>query len=191
MTIMGNLAIFASGSGTNANAIMNFFDSLEHQVVLVITNRREAGVLKYAANHEIPATYLRSKYLKDDQYLLRLLEEYEVDGIALAGYLKMIPRPLIESYQDRIWNIHPSLLPEFGGSGMYGLYVHEKVLEEGTHASGITIHYVNEKYDQGEIILQAQCEIAEGETVSTLVDKIRELEHRYYPRMLGLLMDRS
>ncbi len=189
--IMGNLAIFASGSGTNANAIIEFFKDSKHQVVLILTNRRRAGVTEIARSNGIPCVYISPENLNDGNLLLKTLDEYQIDFVALAGYLKMIPSECISRFEDRMVNIHPALLPKFGGKGMYGSKVHQEVKESEELVSGITIHYVNEFYDQGKIIFQASCNVENTSSAKDISARVRTLEHQYYPRVIDLLMSQN
>jgi formyltetrahydrofolate-dependent phosphoribosylglycinamide formyltransferase len=190
-----NIAIFASGAGSNAEKIIQtlpaFFaadKNIRVKIALIITDNPSAGVIQLAGKNEIPAEMigLKNKSAKDaaDSYM-ELLKKYHIHFIVLAGYLKMIPATVIKAYPHRIINIHPALLPAYGGVGMYGNRVHEAVIAAGEKKSGISIHRVNEIYDNGEIIFQAECDIAEGETPASLAAKIHALEHRHYPEVIA------
>jgi phosphoribosylglycinamide formyltransferase 1 len=176
------LAIFASGAGSNAQQIINYFrDSSLAKVVLIVCNKRGAGVISIAQKENIPLLLIEKEpFFKGDGYLPNL-QEAKTDLIVLAGFLWKIPQSLIDAYPRRIINIHPALLPKFGGKGMYGQYVHEAILNAGEVESGITIHYVDEHYDNGDIIFQTACPVIEGDTAESLAHRIHQLEHLHYP----------
>lgn len=182
---MKNLAIFASGSGTNAENIINYFsNSQEIMVKLVLANREKAGVLERANRLQIPALFMPTNEIKAVDNLLELLRSHQIDYIILAGFMSLIPSELIRAFPNRILNIHPALLPNYGGKGMYGHHVHEAVIKNKETESGISIHYVNEQYDEGRIILQAHCPVFENDTAEHLANRIHKLEHRYYPQCI-------
>lgn len=184
-----NIAIFASGAGSNAEVIINnlYKYKPDHKinVALIVSNNAMAGVLKIAVNYNIPVEVLDLKttasYNNSTAYL-EILSRYKIDFIVLAGYLKKIPVEVIKKYPQKIINIHPALLPAYGGAGMYGRHVHEAVVAAGEKQSGITIHYVDELYDHGKIIFQATCEVEYGETGESLAKKIHLLEHQHYSK---------
>ena len=184
---MQNIAVFASGSGSNAQRIIGYFKNHHAaRVALVVTNRKLAGVIQRAENLGVAVEYVpKSKFTDDVESVLRLLESYKIDFVVLAGFLLQIPQALVSRYHHRMLNIHPALLPDFGGAGMYGPRVHEAVLAAGRPRSGITIHYVDNEYDRGEIVFQAEVDITANETVDSLQDKIQKLEHEHYPRVIG------
>ena len=161
------IAILASGSGSNAENIFNYFSEIKSsiEISLIITNKSDAFVLKRAEKLNIPAVVISGKDMKDESLVTELLKKYEIDFIVLAGYLLKIPDFLIRMYNNKIVNIHPALLPSYGGKGMYGDNVHKAVVEAGEKESGITIHYVNENYDEGKIIFQAKCEVLDRKSV--------------------------
>ena len=177
-----NIAIFASGKGSNAQAIIDrLASSSSGKVTLVVCNKPGAGVLSIAQKEQIPVLLVdREQFFNGNHYLPELMK-YKIDLIVLAGFLWKIPGALINVWSKKIINIHPALLPAYGGSGMYGHFVHEAVIANKEKQSGITIHYVDELYDHGEIILQAKCDVEENETPSTLATRIHELEHQHYP----------
>tara|TARA_B100000795_G_C22739582_1_gene414733 strand:+ start:53 stop:631 length:579 start_codon:yes stop_codon:yes gene_type:complete len=176
------LAIFASGSGSNAENICNYFaNSSEIEVVLMCINNRDAYIVKRAEKLDIPVVFISKSELNNFDDLHKKLQSVKVDIIILAGFLLKLPAIMIEYYPNRILNIHPSLLPKYGGKGMYGNKVHKAVLENKETESGISIHFVNQNYDEGEIILQEKCVISEDETLETLTEKIHQLEHNYFP----------
>lgn len=180
-----NLAIFASGSGSNAEKIITYFQ--EHarvQVKAIFTNKAQAGVVSRAQKLQIPLLIFDRQQFYESGMVLDQLLEMEIEAVILAGFLWLVPPAIIRAYPGKILNIHPALLPKFGGPGMYGMHVHQAVLAAGEKKSGITIHEVNEEYDQGRIVFQATCEIAPGETPQSLVNKIHKLEHQHYPRVI-------
>ncbi len=184
---MNNIAIFASGSGTNAQAIIDYFQSENRSahVELVLSNRADAYVLQRAANSNIKTVTFSTKELKDNPLeVLSVLQNHAIDFIVLAGFMVLMPSEIVAAYPNKIVNIHPALLPKYGGKGMYGDNVHRAVVEAKESFSGITIHYVNEKYDDGAIVFQAQTELSKGETPESLAQKIHTLEHKYYPQTI-------
>ena len=181
---MKRIAVFASGSGSNAENLINYFNDSElADISVIFCNRKEAGVRQRAERHSVPFIYFTPDQLKDGTVLGKL-KQYRIDFIVLAGFLLKIPKDLIEAYPDRIVNIHPALLPDYGGKGMYGMRVHEAVVEAGEQETGITIHYVNENYDQGEIIFQATVEVYEDDSPEDVAEKVHELEYKYYPQVV-------
>ncbi len=188
---MHSIVIFASGAGTNAAAIINHFKHHANaKVALIVCNNPEAGVLEIARREEIPYLLIDKRTLHET-LLLEQLSSFSPSLIVLAGFLWKIPESLVRAFPGKIINIHPALLPSFGGKGMYGERVHEAVIASGGKESGITIHYVNEHYDEGDIILQARCHIAPGDTPETLAVKIHRLEHYYLPRTTAFLLEQS
>ena len=176
------LAIFASGSGSNAENICNYFaESSDIEVVLICTNKRDAFIVKRANKLNIPV-YIFTKYeLNNFVDLHKKLQSIDVDVIILAGFLLKLPTIMVDNYPNRIINIHPSLLPKYGGKGMYGRNIHKAVIENKETESGISVHFVNKNYDEGEIILQKKCAISSNETIETLIQKIHKLEYNYFP----------
>jgi phosphoribosylglycinamide formyltransferase-1 len=186
---MHNLVIFASGKGSNAAAIINYFAANDKAAVsLIVTNRQDAGVLEIAVREHIPFLIINRKTM-GETLLLNQLKQYNPSLLILAGFLWKIPEIIIEAFAGRIVNIHPALLPAYGGKGMYGYHVHEAVLAGGDEQSGITIHLVNSEYDEGAILLQVRCPVLPGDTPETLAGRIHELEHFYYPRTIHFLLD--
>lgn len=180
-----SIAILASGSGSNAENIALYFKEKDiAKVNLIVTNNPEAYVIKRAANLGIPYVILNSKEDYHGKAFLKVLSDYSVDLIVLAGFLWLLPANVIEKYPSRIVNIHPALLPKYGGKGMYGDRVHKAVSKGGDPFTGITIHYVNQEYDEGEIIHQAQCEITPGENPDSIAEKVHQLEYEHYPRVI-------
>jgi phosphoribosylglycinamide formyltransferase 1 len=182
---MINVAVFASGSGSNAEKIAeHFIDRQDSRIRLIFTNNKDAGVITRARNLNIPCEIISNDRFKDGNDVLKKLEENKIDFIVLAGFLLLIPKILIERYKGRIINIHPALLPLHGGKGFYGNNVHKAVIASGSLMSGITIHHVNEKFDDGEIIFQAACHVDKDETPESLAEKIHKLEYKYFPTVI-------
>lgn len=182
---MHRIAIFASGSGTNAKKIMEKFqDHPTISVRLVLSNNPDAYVLSRARQFNIPTLTFSRPELYQSNHIMDILSVQGIDYIVLAGFLWLIPAYILKAYPNRIVNIHPALLPNYGGKGMYGRRVHEAVIAGGEKESGISIHYVNEKYDDGQIIFQAKCPVEPGDTPETLAARIHELEHKYYPEVI-------
>lgn len=187
--IMRNIAIFASGSGTNAENIIKYFSTGNSaKVTLVLSNRREAFVLKRAAALNVNTVFFDRADLYTKDTVAGYLLESNIDFIVLAGFLWLIPEKILNIFNRRIINIHPALLPSYGGKGMYGEKVHEAVIAAGDRESGITIHYVNSFYDEGDIIFQARCKIEPGDTPETLASKIHALEYKYFPEVIEKLV---
>ena len=184
-----NIAILASGAGSNAQKILEYFsDRMDIAVRLIISNKKEAGVLNIAKLASIDTFVVTRDTFYSTTDLLIELDKRNIDFIVLAGFLWLIPPYLIQHYPDRIINIHPALLPKYGGKGMYGHFVHEAVhLAKDTH-SGITIHYVNEKYDEGSIVFQERCEILPSDQPEDIAKKVQVLEHSYYPTVIDQLV---
>jgi phosphoribosylglycinamide formyltransferase 1 len=179
---MVNIAIFVSGTGSNARKILEFFESSAiARGTLLISNRKDAPALRMAAEKGVPAIALERKSFYETEALLPILKDHSIDLIVLAGFLWLIPPYLIKAYPHRILNIHPALLPKFGGKGMYGLRVHQAVLDAGEKESGITIHLVDEMYDHGAPLFQARCPVEANDTPETLAHRVQKLEHYHYP----------
>lgn len=185
------IAIFASGTGSNAQKIIDYFkNSFLAEIALIACNNPKAGVLKIAAAENLPVLFLEKKVFNETGYLTEL-KSSGIDLIILAGFLWKIPDNLIHAFEDKIINIHPALLPAYGGKGMYGNAVHEAVIAAKEKESGITIHYVDEKYDHGKIIFQAVCAVEKNESAESLSKKIHELEHKFYaPQIEKLILDK-
>lgn len=185
---MKNIAVFASGNGTNAENIIRYFNEGEGQedarVVLVVCNRSGAGVIGRAQRLGVPVRVLSSAELKDRDLVLGVFREFDVDFIVLAGYLLLFPDWLVQAYPRGIVNIHPALLPKYGGKGMYGSNIHKAVVAAGEVETGITIHYVNECYDEGQIIFQARVGLLPTDTVEDVEEKIHQLEQAHFPRVI-------
>ncbi len=188
-TSLKNIAIFASGAGTNAQKIIDHFKgSSLARVSLIVSNKAEAGIFKIAEREQIPAVLIdKEQFFRGDTYV-KLLQENNIDLVVLAGFLWKVPVNIVQAFPGRIINIHPALLPKYGGKGMYGHFVHEAVLAAGDAESGITIHYVNEQYDDGGVILQERCAVSPGDTPETLAKKVQALEHRWFPLIVERLL---
>jgi phosphoribosylglycinamide formyltransferase 1 len=189
-TPMINAAIFASGEGTNAeNIIQHFTNDPRIKIKLVITNRDDAGVIaraeKYKKNVQIISKEALNNYTDK---IIEFLHAEKIDLIILSGFLLKMPEKFVKAFPNKIINIHPALLPKHGGKGMYGMHVHKAVIDAKDEESGITIHFVNEEYDKGETILQVNCPVDKNDTPETLAQKIRALEHRYYPLAIEKLL---
>lgn len=177
---MKNIAIFASGSGSNAEEIMKHFaNNNSGRITLVVSNNPNAFVLERAKKYDIPTHVYNKEDIKNGK-LLEHLRSFQIEFIVLAGYLKKVPDDIIEAYPKAIVNIHPALLPKFGGKGMYGMNVHRAVVEARETKSGMTIHYVDENYDEGDIIEQHECSVNPEDTPEDLQRKVLELEHNYF-----------
>ena len=186
---MKNIAIFASGNGTNAEAIINHFAGSEHgHVALVVSNKKDAYVLKRAMNHHVPSAVMGRAEFYDGHSVNELLDNYHIDLVVLAGFLWLVPRSLVDAYAGRIINIHPALLPAYGGNGMYGDRVHQAVKASGDKESGITIHWVNEHYDEGDILFQARCKVKPTDTPGDIANNVHKLEYQYYPAIIESIL---
>ncbi|MDA8979839.1 phosphoribosylglycinamide formyltransferase [Chitinophagales bacterium] len=181
------LAIFASGRGSNAEAILQFQSQANYEVALIVVSRSEALVTNLAREKGIPLIVLEKERFQQEILLLESLNEYGIELICLAGFLWKIPDYLIKAFPERIINIHPSLLPKYGGKGMYGSKVHEAVVASGERESGITIHLVNEEYDKGKILFQAKVPVYEKDTAADLASRVLALEHKHFPTVIQTL----
>lgn len=187
--IMKNIAIFASGSGTNAENIIQYFSNKKSaRVSMVLSNKREAYVLKRAKAFGVKTVFFDRDDFYNSGRVLGMLIEDNVEFVVLAGFLWLVPPEILGHYAGRIVNIHPALLPRHGGRGMYGDRVHRAVIEAGEKESGITIHYVNDVYDAGDIIFQATCEVDIDDTPESLASKVHALEYRYFPEVIEKLL---
>ena len=183
-----NVAIFASGSGSNCENIIRYFrDSDSVNIPLVISNKADAYVLERAKNLNVPTTIINKAQLNDPEVMLTLLRQYEIDFIVLAGFLPLIPNFLIEAFPRRIVNIHPALLPKYGGKGMWGHHVHEAVKAAGETETGMTVHWVTPVCDAGEIIAQYSTALLPSDTVDDIAEKEHQLEMKYFPLVLEQL----
>ena len=186
---MKRIAIFASGSGSNAQRIMEHFKrNKEMEVALVLCNKPDAYVLQRADNFEVPTHVFTKEELLHTNSIDNLLKNLEIDILVLAGFMWLLPERFIQNYPKRIVNIHPALLPKHGGAGMYGRKVHESVLKAKDPETGITIHYVNENFDEGEIIYQSRCTVDKNDDLEKLAYKVHQLEHIHYPKIIEDLL---
>ena len=183
---MKNIAIFASGSGSNAENIINYFSgSQEVSVALIVCNKADAFVFERAKKLGVPARLVTKAQMQDEASVMTLLKEFNIDFIVLAGYLLLVPKYLVEAFPRAIVNIHPALIPLHCGKGMYGDRVHEDVIKSGDKQSGITIHYVNEFFDNGDIIFQATCPVEPGDDAHAVATKVHALEYAHFPRVIA------
>jgi len=181
------IAIFASGAGSNAKKILSEFRDSQIEVVLIVTNNKNAGVVHIANEHNVPMLFLSREEFHRTGYV-ETLKTHGVEWIILAGFLWKVPPVLIEAYRHKIINIHPALLPAYGGKGMYGHHVHSAVIGNKEKTSGISIHLVDEIYDHGKVLFQATCEVKENDTAETLAARIHQLEHQYFPKVISLVV---
>jgi phosphoribosylglycinamide formyltransferase 1 len=182
---MKNIAVFASGSGTNAQNIAEYFLAVSDiRVSLILSNKLDAFVLERAKKLGIPSLVFTRKDFYESEIILNILERDKIDFIVLAGFLWLIPDYLLKAYPRKILNIHPALLPKYGGKGMYGDMVHQAVIRSGDKQTGISIHYVNVHYDEGEIIFQDSFEIQPGDTAESIAQKVHALEYKHFPRII-------
>ncbi|AGA77736.1 phosphoribosylglycinamide formyltransferase [Echinicola vietnamensis] len=185
---MKKIAILASGNGSNAEEIIKHFNgSTKGKVAIIASNKKDAYVLERAKNHDIPFISFSKKEM-DEGLLEKTFEALEIDLVVLAGFLLKVPDGLIQMFPEKIINIHPALLPKFGGKGMYGMRVHEAVKEKGEKETGITIHYVNEKYDDGRVIFQESVKVEETDSPDEIAHKVHALEHKYFPKVIESLL---
>jgi len=186
------IIIFASGSGTNAENIIKFFQNSKNvEISAVLSNKRSAGALRRAHDLNVKALLFDKESFYHSHDVLNILKDINPDLIVLAGFLWLFPSNIIREFPDKIINIHPALLPKYGGKGMYGSKVHETVIAQKEQESGITIHYVNEKYDEGQTIFQATTPIEENDTPDSLAGKIHELEYKHFPVVIQQLLEKD
>jgi formyltetrahydrofolate-dependent phosphoribosylglycinamide formyltransferase len=189
---MKKVAIFASGSGTNAENISRYFSENQHiEVTLLVSNNSKAGVHERMSLLGIPSVTFSKQAFAEGRPVLEKLKEYAVDWIVLAGFMNKLSAEILNAYPDRVVNIHPALLPKYGGKGMYGMHVHEAVVAAGERESGITIHYVNEQYDEGPVIFQASCPVLPTDTPEDVAAKVHALEYKHYPRVIASLLSKE
>ncbi len=187
---MKRIAIFASGSGTNAENIVEYFKpNPDIDVCLILSNKSDAYVLERARKLNVP-TYVfgRQEFYQSDE-VVNILYEYQVDFVVLAGFLWLVPDNILKKYNNRIINIHPALLPKYGGKGMYGKRVHEAVLENNEKESGISVHLVNEVYDAGDVVFQTKCSVEPDDTPESLAERVHKLEYEFYPKVIEDLLN--
>lgn len=183
------IAIFASGSGSNAENIISYFkDNASVSVSLVISNKADAYVLERAKRLQVPVCVFSRAQFNESSLVNDCLLEHNIDFIVLAGFLQRVPDSITQAYVNRIVNIHPSLLPKYGGKGMFGQHVHQAVVDAADAESGITIHYINEHYDEGDIIFQATCSVLPTDTPNDVASKVHELEYHHFPRVIEKLI---
>jgi phosphoribosylglycinamide formyltransferase 1 len=179
------IAIFASGSGTNAEEIMKYFQhNPSVKVVLLLSNNPEAYALERAKKFNVPSRVFNREQWKSTECVLEWLAEKKVTHVVLAGFLWLVPTSLIKAFPGKIVNIHPALLPKHGGKGMYGMKVHEAVKTSGDTETGISIHVVNEHYDEGELLFQARCPVIDSDTPATIAQKVHQLEYKHFPAVI-------
>ena len=185
---MKQIAVFASGEGTNTQHLINYFKGSNIAIAVIVCNNSRAAVLEKAKKEGIPSLLIDKSTFYSGNSVLARLQDIKTDLIVCAGFLWKIPDNILHAFPNKIVNIHPALLPKFGGKGMYGMHVHKAVIEAGETESGITIHYLNEHYDEGKIILQKKCEVQNGDTAEMLAQKVHALEHEWYAGTIqGLL----
>lgn len=190
--MMIKIAIFASGSGSNAQKISEYFSDVKGvEVSLIVTNNPNAYVLERARQLNIPSNIFNRESFYKTEDIVSELKSKQIDFIVLAGFMWLVPKYLVEAFPNKIVNIHPALLPKFGGKGMYGDHVHKAVKEAGESESGITIHYVNEAYDEGNIIFQAKCKVDESDTPDSIAEKVHALEYEHYPKVIESVIQKS
>lgn len=188
---MLNIAIFASGKGSNADNLAQYFNLNHHSIAkvnLILSDRKLAGVFEVAASYSIDAVYLSPQLLQNPSSILKILQEHKIHFIVLAGYLKLMSIEIIEAFPKRMINLHPALLPKFGGKGMYGMKVHQAVVDSGEKETGISIHYVNEHYDKGDIIFQATTRVDKEDSPKQIAEKIHVLEQIHLPKVTEYLL---
>lgn len=190
------IAVFASGRGSNFESILNSIESgkiKNTEIVCVISNKSDAGALEFAKCKNIPAIHIsRQQHITDDDFafsLIKKMDEFEVNFIVLAGYMKILSPVIVRKFKNRIINIHPALLPRFGGKGMYGIHVHEAVIASGEKISGATVHIVDEEYDHGSILMQETVIVDENETTESLAAKVLKVEHKIFPEVVQLFSE--
>jgi len=184
-TEMKKIAVLVSGSGSNAENLVKYFRKGDlARVTLILSNKRDAFALERAQRLGVPSLYFDRNEFYNSSKVLETLKEQEIDWIVLAGFLWLVPNAIIEAYQGRIVNIHPALLPKYGGKGMFGMKVHTAVVENGEHETGITIHYVNSRYDEGNVIFQVKTEVLPTDTPEIVADKVHALEYEHFPKVV-------
>ena len=190
---MSKIAIFASGAGSNADRFIQYTNDLQSdvQVDCLLTNRKVAGIYEVAAKNSVPIFYFSNEDFSNNTKIIALLKQRGIEWIVLAGFLRKIEKDIVNAYNNKIFNLHPSLLPKFGGKGMYGSNVHNAVINAGEKESGITINMVNNEFDKGEIIFQAKCSVTNGETAEDLAKKIQKLEHKFFASAVEVYIKNS
>lgn len=184
-----HIAIFASGSGSNARNFLEYFEERQDiDISLIVTNRKKAGVLQHAEEFDVSTLKIDREYFYQTEAILKVLDEEQIDLIVLAGFLWLVPPYLIKKFPNKIVNIHPALLPKYGGKGMYGHHIHEAVKANNEKESGMTVHYVNERFDEGDHIFQASCPIHPSDDAKEIARKVLVLEHEHYARVVDDLL---
>ena len=191
MPLKTPIAIFASGRGSNAEAIIDYSKNSNFEVTLIVSNKPDALVLELAKKHHIPSLIVEKNTFYNTSAILEALQSFDIKWIVLAGFLWLIPEYLVEKFPNKIINIHPSLLPKFGGKGMYGKRVHQAVFEAKAKESGITIHFVNNEYDKGDIVFQKATPIAPTDNPEAIAQKVLHLEHEYLPKVIETLVQKD
>lgn len=180
--MLKRIAVLASGSGSNALKLFQYLEgNAQLSIAAVVSNKEDAGVLNHARAYGVETLVVNRDTFYESKLVLDFMEKRSIDCLVLAGFLWLIPPYLLKAFSDRIVNLHPSLLPAYGGKGMYGRHVHNAVLRAGERESGITVHIVNERYDEGRILLQARCPVLMGDTPETLAARVQQLEHTFFP----------
>ena len=183
------IAIFASGGGSNAEQFFKYYKENDlANITLVLSNKKNAYVIERAKSHHLPVKIFNKEDFYKTSSILDLLKRYKIDVVVLAGFLWKIPNNLIKAFPNKIINIHPALLPKYGGKGMYGIHVHAAVIAANEKESGITIHLVNENYDEGKILAQKKCPVLENDTPEILAKRVLKLEHEFYPKVVEVLL---
>lgn len=185
------IVIFASGNGTNAEHIIKYFKGKNVKIALILSNKATAKVLERANRLDISAISFNRTALYETDQILAILDKINPNLIVLAGFLWLFPENILKAYPNKVINIHPALLPDFGGKGMYGDRVHKAIIASAKKESGITIHFVTPEYDKGNVIFQAKTPISEGETAESLADKIHELEYEHFPKVIEKLLEKD
>ncbi len=187
--MLHHIAIFASGTGSNAKKIVEHFKHNHNITVsLIVTNNADAPVLVMAREYGIPTLVIDRDYFYKTEDILKNFNKFSIDFVVLAGFLWLVPTYLVRAFEKRMVNIHPALLPKYGGKGMYGMRVHEAVKKAGDTETGITIHFVNEQYDDGDIVFQAKCLVNTEDSPEDIAKKIHQLEHRHFPKVIEKLL---
>ncbi len=183
------IVIFASGSGTNTQNLIQYFQQSKFaEVVLVLSNKKDAKVLERSKELNVKFLYFKKEALFSSKGIVKLLKETQTDIIILAGFLLKFPEIILKEFPNKVINLHPALLPKYGGKGMYGIHVHEAVIANNESETGITIHYVNENYDEGAVIFQKSTALSEKDTPKTVSEKIQKLEYKYFPKVIEKLL---
>ena len=186
------IVIFASGNGTNAENIIKYFQRSQFaEVVLLLSNKKDAKVLERANNLNVNTLCFSKEELSSENGILRLLNDIEADLIVLSGFLVKFPETILKKFPNKVVNIHPALLPKYGGKGMYGNYVHQAVLANKEEETGISIHYVNGNYDEGAIICQKKVSLSKNESIETIAEKVHDLEHEWFPKVIEEILKDS